>query len=287
MKNINENIENIIKKIKDKIKKNPKYLHPCNKEFQEDIKRYRFENGNRFIYWMRQNGILRTVTDIERDSRDKIAKGLGFNNRNHRRLEMRQIWAQNLGYKDDPERQRSDRYDKGTSNPSSKNKDCSLNFGIDIGEKTFNNILLEVFEYVRHDKEEGCLDGGIDFFCKDPSQEFIDKYPQFKLQRGIEYKIQLKMRCLYNGDALNFNIQYNDRVDFFILSGWNNRIDLDHLYTWLIHKDEIIRGRKLWRRDSLQILNRPKYLLEFKRFELTDKIEKLKDICKKLKEDNV
>ncbi len=83
------------------------------------------------------------------------------------------------------------------------------------------------------------------------------------------------------------HIQYNDRVDFFILSGWDNRIDLNHLHTWLVHKDEIIRGRKLWRRDSLQILNRPKYLLEFKRFELTDKIEKLKDICKELNENNV
>ena len=52
-----ENNEEIIKEIREKIKKNPKYTHPANKEFQEDIKNYGFENGNKFTSWMQQNDI--------------------------------------------------------------------------------------------------------------------------------------------------------------------------------------------------------------------------------------
>ena len=58
------NNEDIIEEIREKIKKNPKYTNPCCKEFQEDIKRYKFENGNKFINWMQQNGILAGPIDI-------------------------------------------------------------------------------------------------------------------------------------------------------------------------------------------------------------------------------
>lgn len=57
-----ENEENIIKEIREKIKKlktyGRDYVHPCNREFQEDMKKYGFENGNKFICWMQNNGIL-------------------------------------------------------------------------------------------------------------------------------------------------------------------------------------------------------------------------------------
>lgn len=55
-----ENIENIKIEIKEKIGKNPKYIHPCSKEFQEDIKRFGFNNGNEFISFLKQNGILKS-----------------------------------------------------------------------------------------------------------------------------------------------------------------------------------------------------------------------------------
>lgn len=51
------------------------------------------------------------------------------------------------------------------------------------------------------------------------------------------------------------------------------------MYMWLIHKDDIIRGRKLWRRDSFSITNKPEYLTELKKYEITDKLEKLKEYC--------
>jgi hypothetical protein len=55
-----ESIENIrknaIDEIKEKVKKNPKYLHPMNKERLEDMKRLIFISGNGFTQWMQKNG---------------------------------------------------------------------------------------------------------------------------------------------------------------------------------------------------------------------------------------
>ena len=50
--NINEIRIEWITKIKEKIKKNPRYIHPCNIERQDDMKTLEFESGSRFIYWM-------------------------------------------------------------------------------------------------------------------------------------------------------------------------------------------------------------------------------------------
>lgn len=58
-----ESIENIrrdiIIEIKEKVKRNLGYLHPCNKERQEDMKDSNF-NGNEFTNWMQQKGILKS-----------------------------------------------------------------------------------------------------------------------------------------------------------------------------------------------------------------------------------
>lgn len=50
-------IADIVADVREKVKENPKYLHPYNKEFQEDMKRFGFVNGTYFTYWIRQNGI--------------------------------------------------------------------------------------------------------------------------------------------------------------------------------------------------------------------------------------
>lgn len=57
--NIDEIRRNAIKGIKEKAIKIPKYLHPCNKEWQEDMNILGFANGNGFTTWMQQNGIMR------------------------------------------------------------------------------------------------------------------------------------------------------------------------------------------------------------------------------------
>lgn len=48
------------------------------------------------------------------------------------------------------------------------------------------------------------------------------------------------------------------------------------MHIWLIHKDEIIRGGKLWRRDAILITDRPFYLLQFDKYELKDELGILK-----------
>lgn len=75
------NDKDVIKEIRENIKKNPKYINPCSKEFQEDIKRYKFENGNKFISWMQQNGILPNYIEIDRRHLDNLARKKRLKNR--------------------------------------------------------------------------------------------------------------------------------------------------------------------------------------------------------------
>ena len=81
------NIDNIgkirkeaIVKIKENIKRSPGhsgYLHPCNKEWQEDMKILKFSNGNEFTHWMQNNWIMKNSADIERIHMEKIIKNSG------------------------------------------------------------------------------------------------------------------------------------------------------------------------------------------------------------------
>lgn len=99
---------------------------------------------------------------------------------------------------------------------------------------------------------------------KNPKQEFIDKYPYLKLERNKEYKIQLKMRCLLNDS---------------VTPRW--KFAVGHMF----HKDEIIGEKGFWRRESISITNSQRFLLGFRRFDLIDELEKLKELCKELKQE--
>lgn len=103
MKNTNfENIGDIVKEIKEKINNNPLYTNPCSKEFQEDIKRYGFGNGNEFISWMKQNGILRNSTKVRHEEHKMTVINAGRKTEK----EYQEKCAQKLGYKDRAERNR-------------------------------------------------------------------------------------------------------------------------------------------------------------------------------------
>lgn len=103
------NEENIIKEIKEKIKNNPKYVNPCSKVYQEDIKRYEFENGYRFSCWLQQVGILKNPTDVRQKQKDDWAKSIGFEDFNDYRM---------------------DRYhETGKCLPSEANEDCPTYLG--------------------------------------------------------------------------------------------------------------------------------------------------------------
>jgi hypothetical protein len=160
---------------------------------------------------------------------------------------------------------------------------CSLYFGKYIGERLFCKFLLIIFESV--EKTAGHNDGGVDFICRHPKQEFINRYPQLRLEINKEYKIQLKMRCLiyYQGMSPKwlFTIK-NDIADYFILCAWDNRENLVPLHIWMFHKDDIVRGKPFWQRQNLSITNIPNGILEFNTYELKCELDKLKELYDKL-----
>lgn len=127
-----------------------------------------------------------------------------------------------------------------------------------------------------------------EFFCKNPKQEFIDNHLNLKLERNKNYKIQLKMRCILNDSVtprLKFAIGYDNTADYYILCGCNTREELNILHIWIFCRDETIREKKFWRRESLSISNKPEFLREFQNNELTDELPILKKLCEELKEE--
>lgn len=94
-----------IEDIKKKLNTNSKYLHPCNKERLEDMKRLKFVNGNEFIEWMRQKGIIKSTTKafLEgkecrtiREYKDKKARDAGFKDWNEKNKEWKYETGRNL-----------------------------------------------------------------------------------------------------------------------------------------------------------------------------------------------
>jgi len=267
-------IKDMIKEIKKKIRNNPNFLSPVNKERLEYQEKLKFANGNEFTCWMQQNGIMKKPTDIHRDRRENKAK--------------------NEGFKNDAERQREINWDNGKNSPMCDNIECSSWLGKHIGEKLLFKRFLEENIFERVEWIGGEKDRGIDFKCINPRLEFMDKYPQHKLGRDKEYKIQLKMRCLYEHDnrvLWNFPIRHNNTIDYFILCGLDNREDLNPILLLMIHKNEMIRKWKgakediFWKRESFTITNNPYYIAKSRlyKYELKGELERLKLISKKIK----
>ena len=153
----------IIEEIKEKIKKNPKYLHPCNKERQEDMKNLEFPNGCEYSHWLIQIGAMKSPTDVDRKKLDNFLKRKGYKNRK----EQLDYLAKERGLENDAEYQRIMNWNSGRRSPYFKNEDCSIYLGVNIGEELFKEFLFVLFEQVKwfhpHNR-------GFDFICKDPRQ---------------------------------------------------------------------------------------------------------------------
>lgn len=245
----------ILREIKEKIRKNPRYICPCSQEFKNDIKKYGFDSGKEYIFWMRQNRILPNINIITKKYNDNKAQLKGYkNDSEYQKVELQEyknLWNRNY------------RHENGIQESMDSNEDCASYLGVFIGENKFKEYLLTIFEYV---KKMDYGSPGFDFICKDPRQEFVDKHLQFKLERNKEYKIQLKVRCLRerNGSIYwIYCIDYNSKPDYFLLVAYDNRNNQNVLCLWLFHKDDIIRGRPFWNRSSLTMTNKSEYLVEF------------------------
>lgn len=186
--------------------------------------------------------------------------------------EYANLCAQRIGFKDSSEQSKVNLWKRGKVRPMSQNKDCSSYLGIELGEKIIGRYSLPIlFDNIIKEMPNNC-----------PGYEFI--------VIG-DFKVNIKCRCLqFQGERTpfwNFSIRYNKVTDYFLLIGFDSRKNLEPKYAWLIHKNELVKIgkdhkniRPLWNRDGLVITNANEYLKYFKKYNVTDKLKDLKDICK-------
>lgn len=223
------------------------------------------------------------------DREDNIAISLGYDDENNRygwdkkktkeyqdkmeirrefrkTREYRDMQARKNGFKDDNDRKNHQRWESGKTIPMSEYEDCESHIGIHIGEdKIARPVLDKIFEEVDKKKNNN---PGFEYICKNPIQEFVDRYPQFKLERGRDYKIDIKTAHFID-EYWKYRIDYNNLTEYFLpiaLGTVDNLVQ----HMWLIHKNDIIRNLEFWRRVGIKIANYSDQILELKKFEITN-----------------
>ncbi len=246
----------------DWIKRKEKFDDNKKKEKVEWYKELEIKYGKEFADWAIQN-------------ENKIRKcALDAGCRSD--TEYYNLCAQNRGFKNDSERSKIQGWNRGIHQSMAKNKNCSSNLGIELGEKIIGRYALPI------------LFGGI-------KEEMPNNNPRFEFIVIGDFKIDVKCRCLSckaeRTPWWNFPINHNKDTDYFLLIGFNTRGWLEPMYVWLIHKDEMIKiGKKfndeypLWNRETFTITNSPDQLAYFKKYDVTDRLKELKDICQNFKE---
>lgn len=210
-----------------------------------------FGNLRDWNEWRRKNGKLPDSAEIGRKSHDNIIARNPYAS-----YEELNKLAIKRGYID-----LRDYVDRELGVPNDNiSRDLEQYFGIHIAERCVSSLFKDSIRMPINNP-------GYDWICK----------------RG--YKIQHKASCLIDkGSRFFYKILNNDMADYFILTGWNNRKDLVPIFILLIHSEEIVRDKPFWMRKTFYITNKPEYLLEFEKYNLIDKLEKLKEYCKIVKE---
>lgn len=253
MESIQDIRKNAIDEIKEKAKKNPKYLHPVNKERLEDMKRLAFISGNEFTKWMQINGIMNSPTKINLRRKERKLEKANCKTE----YEYKNKCAKNAGFEDYAERCREYMHEK-IPPLSYLNEDCSLWFG-----NFTENIMIHNYP------------GAAKMPVNNPGFDYMWK--------GV--KIDNKGACLEyypGGSRWKYGIKYNNIADVFIISGWDNRESLKPLFALEFRKNDLVRYRKyahieFWKRSTFTINNRPEYLKELKDYQVD--ISWLKELC--------
>jgi len=150
---------------------------------------------------------------------------------------------------------------RGKCKPFSENKECADYLGIHIAER----ILSKIFQNV--DRMPNC-NPGYDFICN----------------KG--YKIDVKSACLFKSKWL-FHIYNNKIADYFLLLAFDNRTDLNPIHMWLIRNNEIINTRRtsciINEKLGVTIYNSNYGLSIYSKYEINDKLDKVKLCCNELK----
>jgi len=133
------------------------------------------------------------------------------------------------------------------------NKKCTRFLGEHVAER----VLSHVFKDVERMSNENI---GYDFVCN----------------KG--FKIDVKASCLnLHKNNYEFSIKCNKIADYFLLIGFDNRVDLNPQHIWLI------KGNLIDEVKRLAITNNEQYLLQMADYELTDKLKDVINCCDVLK----
>ncbi len=105
------------------------------------------------------------------------------------------------------------------------------------------------------------------------------------------YKIDVKSSCIRKyGHSFNsywsFMIYKNEVADYFLMISFDSREELNLMYIWLFKGIELIRGRKLNERTGFSIPNTEKGLKMYEKYEITDKLNEIREICRFFKEND-
>lgn len=236
-----------------------------------------FDNIRNWQIWKREQKWLKNLenkygkefADWAKENKDKIGSCI-IDTGCKTDVEYKNKCAIDAGFKDSAERLKKWRHKTGRQLPKEDNPDCASWFGY-IGEnyvgKTFEDPVRMPYG-----------NPGFDWICK----------------KGE--KIDHKCACLSYNNMSNwsgwiFHIYHNNIADWFILSAWDNRDSLNPLHVWAFHKNDMVKYGKggcapkleFWKRDTITITNTPEGIKEFAEYEVTDRLEKLKELCRQLK----
>lgn len=224
------------------------------KEFQAEAKRLGL-TGNQLLQKYIKEGKLPNPADLNRKRNDDIAKRAGLKNHNEYEL--------NRCHKDMEHKRkymREWRHENGIQQPLSDNVDCAHFLGTFIAERKYGRIILpEIFGTIEKEMPYG-----------NPKYDFI-------VTNGI--KVDVKSCCLRElkgWKGWEPHVRWNSVTDYFVMLAFDDRTNLSLVHIWVIGKNEIIRGSKFYKRDSIKITNKTSPLSLFKRFDWINKLECIK-----------
>ena len=237
--------------------------NPMNKEFQKEAEKLGL-TGYQYYSKLVKDGKIVNPTDVERRNKEEFLKRNNFENIR----EWKEEWAKDKGWKDYKEYNRDNqnrrRWNNGISIPISENEECTDYIGVYIGEDIAKLVLTEIFGDVINIMPHG--NHGYDAIVTGG------------------YKVDVKTGTLTESGAhqgYRYVLKNNYIPDYFLLLGIDNG-KVSHI--WLFTKDDIIKGKQFYMRDSILITNKTRYLLEYQRFDLINKLNCIYEVNNRLKE---
>jgi len=208
------------------------------------------------------------------------AQKLGFKDR----IEHSNYKAKMNGYKDDTDRVRTSRHDRGICFPIYDNEDYPQYLGSHLAERKYAiKILPLILGKIK--KEMPINYPGYDFIVEKDMESITIDVKSRRL--STKYK------------HWNFSIEHNSNVDYFLFLAFNEgrrEEELKLLHILLIRSDEKVRKcngngyymERLFNRDGIAISNSPDSVMYFGYFKQYDHIDdpKIKECINKIESKN-